>query len=171
MTALNELETLAKDFSSANYSLTELKKELSSEIEEVRITYYKKIKTSVEKVMSKKSELEHAILANKHLFEKPRTMIISGVRLGFQKSKDKISWDDDRRVVELIEKKMDADIAAALLKTEKKPVRETISKLSECDLRKIGCRIEKGTDRVLIKTLDSEIDKFVSSLMKETELN
>ena len=171
MTALNELETLARDYSSANDSLTELKKELSSEIEGVRMAYYKKIKVSVEKVMNKKSDLEHAILASKHLFERPRTMIISGVRLGFQKSKDRVSWDDDKQVVELIEKKMDPEIAATLVKTEKKPVRETISGLNESELRKIGCRIEKGVDRVLIKTLDSEIDKFVSSLMKETELN
>jgi len=41
----------------------------------------------------------------------------------------------------------------------------------ESELKKIGCRIEKGADRVLIKTLDTEIDEFVSSLMKETELN
>ena len=171
MTGLNEIETITKEFSDANDALTGLKKELNSEIEEVRSKYFKKIKSSIEKIIAAKTELEQSIISNKHLFEKPRTMVFSGVRIGFQKSKDKITWDDDGRLISLIEKKIDPLAAKILVKTEKKPVKDAISKLDESELRKIGCKIEKGADKVLIKTLDTEIDKFVGSLVKETEYN
>ncbi len=171
MTGLNQLETLTKDFSASNDVLSGLKKELNTEIEEIRSKYFRRIKSSIEKIIAGKTELEEAILTNKHLFEKPKTMVISGIRIGFQKSKDKISWDDEDMLIRMIEKKMEPLAAKMLVKTEKKPVKEAISRLDEAELSIIGCRLEKGTDRVFIKTLDTEIDKFVGSLVKETELN
>jgi hypothetical protein len=97
--------------------------------------------------------------------------VLSGVRLGFHKEKDRILWDDDEQVVKLIEKKFDSELARILIRTEKKPVKESISKLDESELKKISCRVYKGQDKVLIKTLDSEVDKFMNSLMKESDLN
>ncbi|MCI0450506.1 MAG: hypothetical protein L0Y79_12125 [Chlorobi bacterium] len=170
MSNLNEIETLTKEFSEASDSLTLLKKELGSEIETAKSKYFKKIKDLAEVVVLKKSELEQAIISGRHLFIKPKTLVISGVKVGFQKTKDKIVWDDEEHVAYLIEKVMGKGTAEMLVKTEKKPIKESLMKLGEDELSKIACRIEKGEDKVVIKTVDSEIDKFVNSLMKEPEL-
>jgi hypothetical protein len=169
MANLNEIEALTKQFSAVNDSLTMIKRELGSEVEAVKTKYFRKIKDAAEAVLQKKSGLEEAIKSSRHLFGKPKTLVISGVRVGFQKSKDRILWEDEAQVIQLIEKKMDEETAELLIKTEKKPVKESLMKLEEDELKKIACRIEKGEDKVLIKTIDSEIDKFVNSILKESE--
>jgi len=170
MSNLNEIEKLTNEFSEANDNLTLIKRELGSEVEAVKARYFKKIKDSAEAVLLRKSELEEAIKSSRNLFNKPKTMVLSGIRVGFQKTKDKIIWDDEQQVIQLIEKKMDREVAEMLIKTEKKPIKESLLKLSEAELKRIACRIDKGEDKVLIKSIDSEIDKFVSSLMKECEI-
>lgn len=171
MANLEEIKTLANDFSSATDILTQLKKTVNNELESVKSKYFGKIKESAEKLMQRKLQLEEAIVSSRHLFNSPKTIILSGVRLGFQKEKDRIVWDDDEKVINLIEKKMAAELAQILIKTEKKPVKESLLKLGESELKKIGCRIEAGKDKVMIKTLDSEVDKFVNSLMKESDFS
>jgi hypothetical protein len=168
---LEEIKSLTREFSAANDILIQLKKAVNTEMENVRSKYFSKIKESAEKLFLRKADLVDAINSSRNLFNKPKTIVLSGVRLGFHKEKDRILWDDDEQVVKLIEKKFDSELARILIRTEKKPVKESISKLDESELKKISCRVYKGQDKVLIKTLDSEVDKFMNSLMKESDLN
>lgn len=165
-----EIETKTKAFSKANDELSELTREARAEIEPLKNKYVRRIKSSVEKVLSAKEELSEALEEAGELFVKPKTIVIAGVRIGFKKDKNKIVWDDDDKVVELIEKKLDEEQAEQLIKVEKKPIKDAIARLDAATQNKIGCRIEEGKDEVYIKPMDSEIEKFVNSLMKEAEV-
>lgn len=168
-TTIEELEKQTKSFADANDELTDLKREMSSEFETIRSKYIRKIKAAVEKVIKCRSELTESIDNGRELFTRPKTLTMNAVKIGLQKAKDKIEYDDELKVIALIEKIYEGDLLSDLIITTKKPSKDEIIKLPISEINKIKCRLVQGTDSVFIKTIDTEIDKFVSNLMKESE--
>jgi hypothetical protein len=84
------------------------------------------------------------------------------------KAKGKITWADDDQVVKLIKKHL-PDQADILIKTTEKPIRDTLQGLTAAELKRIGVTVDETGDVVVIKSTDSEIDKFVEALLKDEE--
>ena len=59
------------------------------------------------------------------------------------------------------------DQVDTLIKTEESPVKSALLNLSTADLKKIGCTVTDTGDKVLVKSTDSDIDKFVDALLEE----
>jgi phage host-nuclease inhibitor protein Gam len=114
-----------------------------------------------------RSELEEAIEANRVAFTKPKSQTFFGITVGFRKQPGSLSWDDDASVVALIKKHF-AGLVKALIKTTEKPQKDAISKLPADDVKKLGVTVGKDTDEVFIKASDSDVDKLVDALLKET---
>lgn len=169
ITTIEQLEKQTKAFALSNDDLTDIKREMSSEFEAIRAKYIKKIKAAVEKTIQEKTLLSELIDNGKELFVKPKTMTMNSIKIGFQKSKDKIECDDELRTIEIIEKEYTEEEVIDLIKTEKKILKDGIIKLADNEIKKIRCRKVNGQDTVLIKTIDNEVDKFVNALMKESE--
>ena len=93
-----------------------------------------------------------------------------GVKVGFEKGKGRIEWDDDDTVVRLIEKHF-PEQADILIKTKKKPAKKALAQLSVAELKKLGVTVEETGDQVVIKSTDSEIDKLVTALLKGDEID
>lgn len=103
------------------------------------------------------------------MFDTPRTVVFYGIKVGLQKGKGAIEWDDDAQVVKLIEKHF-PEQADVLIKTTKKPVKKALAQLTVAELKKLGIVVEETGDQVVIKSTDSEIDKLVNALLKEDEI-
>lgn len=161
-----EIEQLTKSFSDARQQLTDRVSALEEELQTIKRRRLPGIKSAVNSVMEKQADLKAAIEDSRGLFIKPRTIIISGIKIGYQKAKGKITWSDDDQVIKLIKKHL-ADQADVLIKTTEKPIKDALSNLPSADLKKIGCMVGETGDQVVIKSTDNEIDKFVDALMKE----
>jgi len=170
MTTFFEIEKLTKAFSDARQLLAERVGALEDELQTIKRRRLPGIKSAVNSVMEKQAELKAAIEDSSVLFVKPRTFILFGIKIGFQKAKGKISWSDDAQVIKLI-KKLLPEQADVLIKTTEKPVKDALLNLPAADLKKIGCTVNETGDQVVIKSTDSEIDKFVETLMKEDGLD
>ena len=166
MKQFSEIEQLTKTFSDARQILTDRVGALEDELQTIKRRRLPGIKSAVNSVMEKQAELKAAIEDSRSLFIKPKTFVLFGIKIGFQKAKGKISWSDDDQVIKLI-KKLLPDQADVLIKTTEKPVKDALLNLPAGDLKKIGCTVDDTGDQVLIKSTDSEIDKFVETLMKE----
>lgn len=164
---LDEIRARTAEFSRRRGFLARKVEELEAEVERLRRKAMPQIRNLVEATANARAELEAAIGANPQLFERPRTLIIDGVKVGLQKGKGGISFTlDEDVVVRLIEKHFPQS-ADVLIRTTKKPVKAALAELPAADLKKIGVAVTDTGDQVLIKPTDSEIDKLVAALLKD----
>jgi hypothetical protein len=168
MATLGEIERLTKDYADWRMQLSEAVLVAEHEIAAMKRQHVVTIKRKVEAVAERQASLKAAIEASPELFTKPRTMIMHGVKIGFQKEKGKISWADANQVIRLIKKHF-SEQADVLIKTTEKLIKAALQQLPAADLKRIGVTVGETGDAVVIKSTDSEIDKLVNALLKGDE--
>lgn len=123
------------------------------------------IKRHLRRAFDLESDLRNLVEASPHLFTKPRTVVLHGVKLGYQKGAGAISFDDPDHVCKLIQKKL-PELADVLITSNPKPVKKALQQLTVAQLKSIGCQVEEAGDRVVVKAVDSAVDKLVTALLK-----
>lgn len=165
MTTLSEIELAAKAFAAARDELTTTVNDLNASMDELRRLTLPTIKRKLAKAAERQAALHALVEGAAELFVKPRTVIFHGVKLGFEKGKGSVSFDDAEQVVKLIRKHL-PDQFDALVKTEEKPRKAAIGALSVAEAKRIGCTVTDAGDQVVIRPVDSEVDKMVDALLK-----
>lgn len=168
MAGLSEIEKLTKDFSDARRALSERVQTLEDEITFLKRKFLPGIRRAVETASERQSSLSAAIEDSAELFVKPRTWLFHGIKIGYQKQKGKIEWEDEATVIKLIKKHF-PDTWETYVKTIEKPLKAALESLSVAELKKLGVTAEETGDAVLIRSTDSEIDRLVAALLRESE--
>lgn len=168
MATLTEIERLTKDYALARAALREKVEALNEEIERLKRQRLPQIRKLVEQASERQQALHVAIEESPELFKKPRTVIFHGIKVGYQKGRGELVWEDDETVVKLIYKHF-PDQADTLIKTIQKPLKTALAQLSVQDLKKIGITVVDTGDEVIIKATDTEIDKLVNALLDEVK--
>ena len=163
---LVEIDKLTKEFSTAREALSYRVRSLEAIITTIKQRRLPGIKSAVNAVMEAQAVLKAALEESRNLFIRPKTMIMHGVKIGFQKAKGKLSWSDDEQVVKLIRKHF-PEQADVLIKTKEVPSKDALANLTVAELKKLGVTISEDGAAVVIKSTDSEIDKFVEALLKD----
>lgn len=166
MTTLKDIETLTREYA-------ESYQHLASDVEalEAAIRTFKKkslpgIKRAAENAANAKEKLKAAIEANAQLFEKPRTRLFHGVKVGLIKGKGELRWEDPDQVVRLIRKHF-PDLAETLIRVIECPVKPALAQLPAADLKRVGVSVVETGDQVLVKVADSDIERMVDALFKD----
>jgi arsenate reductase-like glutaredoxin family protein len=162
------IETLCRRYRAEYDTLAQRCQAMNNEMETVKRRRLKGIKNAVSKANDARSQLEQAIALAPHLFERPRTMVIAGIRVGYTKQKGKIVFDDPAKVVALIRKHL-GDQFDTLVSTKETPLKTGLQQLSGVELKKIGVQIEADVDQVVVKSTDTEVDNLVNALISEAE--
>ncbi len=168
MSTLAEIEQATKEYADARKVLAKRVEEMKDEQERIKRKHLPAIRRILEGVTSRYHGLRALIEENKGLFLKPRTAVFHGVKVGFQKGKGKLTWDDDDTVVRLIGKHF-PDRVDDLIITKLVPSRAALAHMMAGDLKKLGVVLTGDEDEILIKSTDSEIDRFVDRLLKDGE--
>lgn len=166
MATLLELDKKTKEYSDARSSLVAIVQEINDEIDSIKRRKMISIKAAVAKSKEKKAVLEEAISDSKDCFVKPRTIILHGIKIGFLKGRGKIELDDPDQVVKLIKKHF-PEQAEVLIKTTEVPIKDLLNSMSAADLKKLGISVQDSDDQIVIKAVDSNVDKLVNALLKE----
>lgn len=165
MTQLTDIEPSAKAYAEARAKVAEIVTQLNAGIDSLKRDHMPALKRAITRAAEKHDQLKQLIDANPDLFKKPRTVIYHGVKLGYQKGKGGITFDDADQVVRLI-KKHYPDQADVLVITTEKPAKDALAQLTVAELKKVGCNVVEAGDQVVIKPTDSEVDKLVDQLLK-----
>ena len=170
MATLGEIEKLTKGYADARERLAETVQALEDKIEAIKRQYLPGIKVQVGIAAAEKADLKAAIEDSPKLFERPKTIIVSGIKIGFAKGKGKIEFGKDEvdHIVKLIEKYF-PEKADVLIQTKKTPVKKALDGLTAAELKKLGIQVEDTGDHVVIKPTDSQIEKLVDKLLKEKD--
>jgi len=166
MTTLIDIELRAKAYAEQRAKLAEAVQTLNDEIVAAKKMHLPAIKRALAKAAERQAELQALIETAPALFVKPRTVILHGVRCGFVKSKGVIEIPDSARTVALIRRYL-PEQAETLIRTVEQPHKPSLAQLSVADLKRIGCTVAETGDEVVIKAVDSEVDKMVDALLKD----
>jgi hypothetical protein len=164
--SMKNIENLARDLSDARGSLNERVRTYQDELERVKRRLLPGIKRAAEAAAQARDRLQAEIERDPRLFGKPKSVIFHGIRVGYQKAKGTIAWEDGDKVVALIRKHFSEQVDV-LVKVEERPVKSALAQLSVADLKRLGVTVIETGDEVLIKPVDGEVEKLVDALLKE----
>jgi hypothetical protein len=164
---IQDIELLAKQFAGENETLTSVVQDMEFELDKVKRRFLPILRRHVVGAAAAKLALHTAVASAPELFERPKTVIFHGVKVGYRKGSGGIDWEDDAAVVARIEKLFPKAQAELLIKTTKKPIAKALEDLDVKDLKALGCRVGDTGEVVVIKLVDSEIEKAVAALLKD----
>ena len=167
MTTMQEIEQKALSYAAARDALAGTKLAFEEEIAALKRRYMPKIRKLVETGKERAADLSATIAANPTLFNRPRTVILHGVRLGIMKSRGEISWDDEQKVIKRIRQQLPADQAELLIRVKESVAKSAVYDLSAADLKRLGIRIEGDGDVVTIKDAAGDLDKWLDALLAD----
>ncbi len=170
MATMNEIDELAQNFSRTRETLAGRIAALEEELEQVRKKHMLGIKRSIYAAAADQTELRAAIEESRALFGRPKTIVLHGIKVGYSKGKGKLEWEDDDLVVRLIERHF-PDQAEVLIKTTKKPRKDGLNGLTVAELKKIGVTAEETGEMIVVRPVDTDVDKIVKALLKNQEEN
>lgn len=162
---LSDIESRAKRYSEAREKLTALCAELNAGLDALKRNALPDIKRAIARASEHEAQLRALIEAAPDLFTKPKSLVFHGIKLGYQKGKGKIEWDNAEQVIKLIKKHF-PDQADVLIVTRETPAKDALNNLSAADLKKLGISITEGGEAVFIRPTDSAVDKMVDALLK-----
>jgi hypothetical protein len=162
---LANLEGLAKEYSTTRAELAQHVGELEAELAAAKRKHIARIKLAAAAATDAQARLRAAIEAAPHLFVQPRTFTLHGIKLGYQKGKGRLVFDE-AQVIERITKHY-PELVETAVRQKLELVKDALKNLDAKTLAKLGCTIEAAGDMVVIKTADNDIDKLVAALLDE----
>ena len=162
--SMERIEQLTRAHAMDRERIAALVGALNEEIEAAKRKRLKAIKAAVCAAKDSRLQLHAAIATHAVLFERPRSRVLHGLRVGLQKAKGKVQFESAERVVVLIRRHLPS-MFDQLVETIEKPKKAALLDLPASELKRIGCEISGSGDQVLIKAADSEIEKLVSALL------
>jgi len=165
---MTEIEQLTREYAMARAVLRERVEALEAEIEALKRRRLPAIRKAAETASARQGLLHDAIAEAPELFQKPKTVVFHGVKVGFQKGKGEIRWDSSEQVVKLIRKHL-PEQADALIRVVERPVKTALAQLPAGELKKVGVTVVETGEQVVIRSTDTEIDRLVNALLRGSE--
>ncbi len=165
---LADIEGLCRRYADEHAALSEIVTELQDEIDAAKRKRLRSIKAAVARTADARSKLATAVEHAPGLFTKPKTLTISGIKVGYRKAKGKIEFDAPDQVVARIRKHF-GDRFDDLVSIKETPLKSALAQLSGAELKKLGVTVESDTDEVVVQSTADQVDRLVSALLAEAE--
>lgn len=166
---MEHIESLAREFALTRDGLGAKLQDLRDEQEAVKRRRLRSIREALSRFTASHDALKNAVQDSADLFKSPKTRVLHGIKVGFQKRPGKLDLGDADTVIKLIRKHF-PDQFEALVKTTETPSRAALANLPAGDLKRLGVRITDDVDAVVIKAADSDLDKLIDALINDDEL-
>jgi hypothetical protein len=166
MATMAEIEQAAKEFSEAHAVLSGVCVQLQAELAAAKNKHLEALKKAVAVAKTKHSAVATLVQASPTLFKKPRSVVVHGVKLGYEKAPGKVVIENVLKTIKAI-KKLFPEQAKVLIKTTEKPVKKALSALSADDLKKLSVDVTKSGDVVFVVHAAAEVDKLVAAFLTD----
>jgi hypothetical protein len=166
---LEDIEGLASQYAKAREELAGRVQALEDEVARLRRASMPAIRRALAIAQERRDVLAAAVAAAPQLFDRPRTVVLAGIRVGYQKGRGAITWDDDARVCALIRKHL-PDQADQLIRVIERPLKTALAQLSTAELRRIGVQVIETGEQIVIRPVDGDLDRLIERLLADTEL-
>lgn len=165
---LAEIDDLAKAFAVEHGQLEDQVVELERLVAELRMRFLPGIKAAAASAARTKDQLSAALGCSAELFAKsPRTIVLHGIKVGYGKQRGKVVVDDEAATIARMRKLLPDEQSSLMITVRESVHKPSVYDLTAADLKRLGIRIEEDTDQIIIKLVDSEVDKLVDRLLQE----
>jgi len=161
-----EIGKLAEQFAAAHQELTALGTAIDLAAAQLRLEFGGRYRKLSARLSDRHCALAEAIKASPELWERPRTQVLSGIKVGLAKGPGGIQYGDPADVVRRI-RRMFPDDAERFLHIKECPRKEALDTLTVNQLEKLGCAVVNASDQVVIKPVTGEMSKFAADLLKK----
>jgi hypothetical protein len=164
---LGTIEAKAKAYADRRGMLRDCLQQVERELAAIKKRHMKELKRHIALTADCETALRAAIQSAPDLFARPKTQILHGIKVGFRKGPGGLDWEDDDDLVRRIEKLFpDDDEAERYLIVKKKPSAEALEDLDAAQLKRLGVAVIDVGDEVVIKPVETDIEKLVKALLK-----
>ncbi len=167
--SMTDIENLTKTFAGARDELASRLDALREEQAAAKRRRLQGIKNALQRVQASYDELHAAVEASPQLFDKPKTRVLHGIRVGWIKQRGKLEIADTAATVKALRKLL-GDEADAYIKVTESPVRSALANLPAKDLQRCGIAVADDVDAVVIKAASGDLDKLIDALINDQEL-
>lgn len=163
---LADIEAAARQFSGERERLADRIAVVDEQIAKIKRQAMPALRRAVERAAEAEANLRALVEAAPGLFERPRTLVLHGIKVGWVKGKGVIEIADAARTVALIRKHL-PDQADTLIRVTELPHRPALAQLSVADLRRLGCTVVDAGDAVVVKPMDGEVQRLIDRLLSD----
>lgn len=169
MTPIEQIEQQTRAYAEARARLSGRVQALQAEIGRLRAEHLNGIRAAVREAADAHDALHSLVEARPDCFLRPKTITIAGVRVGYMKQKGQVVIDDEAAVIGRIRKLLPDAQAELLIRTRESVHKPAVYDLTVTDLKRLGITVTDDADAVIIKPVDTEVDKLVNALLAEAE--
>lgn len=171
-TPLEQMRKTAADYASARDRLAALVQAMKEEMSTIERGAMPDILRAARRISALHNDLAAAIGEHPTCFVKPRTVVVDGLKFGLQKQKGRMTWEDDDKLCVRIDKLAEEGVISAeqaelCVATTYKPVAAGLEQLDAKVLKRLGVTVTADTDAPLIKSVDTAVEKLVTSIVRE----
>jgi hypothetical protein len=165
MPTMKDIEARAKQFAEARNLLAERVTTLQDALDALKRSNLPGIRKAVARCAELEAQLTEMVAESPELFVRPKTVVLHGIKLGYEKGKGGIHIEDEAKVIQLIRKRL-PELAEQLIKTEEHALKNGLAQLTVQQLKSIGCTVIEAGERVVIRAVDKDVDKLVTALLR-----
>ncbi len=166
--ALDHITALTREYAAAYHHLRSTLEALEETVRAVRKAHLDELRAATEAAGTVKATLHEALVEHPELFAgKRRTLTIEGIRIGWRKLKGKVVLHDEAATIARIREKVPTEQAELLIRVKETVHKPAVADLTAGDLKRLGIAIEEDSDEVVIKSIDSAMDKLLAALLAE----
>jgi len=166
---MQEIERLTAEYARRRDDLRRTVDAAQAELDRVKRSHRAALRRRAGAAANARAELLAAIQAAKGLFAKPRTRLLSGIRVGWLKRPGRVEVEDEPAAIAAIRRKLGIEQADRLIQVREKLNRRALRDLSARDLMRIGAVAVMDCDEPVAIPADGEIDKLVDALLEGAE--
>lgn len=169
MPTLTEIETLAQRYAESYRQLEAAVQTLEDGVRAIKRKALPGIRRLAEESASRKSAVLAAITDSKALFEKPRSRLLAGVKVGLQKRRGKVVIDDEEATIRRIRELLPKDQAELVIHVSESVHKPAVYDLVAGDLKRLGIKIDDDTDEAIAKIAGADIENMVDTLLDKDD--
>jgi hypothetical protein len=166
---LTEIETLAQAYAESYRELEGAVQALEDGVRTIKRKLLPTIRRLAEESASRKGALLGAVSAAPALFEKPRTQVLAGVKVGLQKRRGQVVIEDEAATIRRIRELLPKDQAELVIRVRESVHKPAVYDLTGGDLKRLGIKIDADTDEAIAKIAGEDIERMVDALLGEQQ--
>lgn len=161
---LEDIERATTEFAEARAELISAANELQRQLDAVVAIHEIRMRRLAERQEERARSLRVLLAFAKHLFDKPRTRIYAGIKVGFAKGKGVMEIADEGKTIGLIQR-YHFDQFDVLVKSTMAPVKKALAQLSAAELKRLGVTVTDTGDEIVVAPVERDADALVAKLI------
>jgi hypothetical protein len=160
MNTLQEIRQAAEAYSTAVREVRGIQEAIEDEQRKIQKEFGDKLIQAAKKAGEAKQMVITMLDGAESYFVKPRTITVSGVVVGFRKSKGSYEIPNEEYTIAKIEEQL-PDKAGMILNVKTAIIKKALDSLTGDELKRIGVTVVSDVDMPVVDATDKELQKLI----------